>query len=305
MKKAIVTGAGGFVGAAVCKELAGQGVEVTAVARYRNERVADMEKGQRIRIVYNDLSDAGSFADIIAERDIDAFYHFAWAGSAGLLRGDAKVQMDNVKCAYNAVNACAALGCRRFVFASSIMEYEMEAFMATETEPGINMLYCIAKKAANYMARTVSGSLGIDFICAVISNIYGPGELSPRLVNTSLRKMLDGERCSFTAGDQMYDFLYITDAAKAFAAIGEMGRPNKAYYIGSQNPRPLKEFLVTMRDCVDSGIKIGLGEVPFNGVSLTYREFDVHSVKNDTGFVPTVSFTEGIQNTIAWLRREQ
>ena len=58
-----------------------------------------------------------------------------------------------------------------------------------------------------------------------------------------------------------------------------------------------------MRDCVDPGIKIGLGEVPFKGVSLTYREFDIDSVKNDTGFVPTVSFTEGIQNTIAWLRR--
>ena len=179
----------------------------------------------------------------------------------------------------------------------------MEAIMALETEPGINTLYCIAKTAANHMARTVAGSLGIDYIRAVISNIYGPGEMSPRLVNTSLRKMLDGEHCSFTAGDQMYDFIYITDAAKAIAAIGEMGRSNKTYYVGSQNPRPLKEFLITMRDCVDPGIKIGLGEVPFKGVSLTYREFDIDSVKNDTGFVPTVSFTEGIQNTIAWLRR--
>lgn len=303
MKKAIVTGASGFVGAAVCRELVEQGVEVTAVARHRNERIADIKKEQEIRIVYNDLSDASLFADIIADRDIDVFYHFAWAGSAGLLRGDAKVQMDNVRCACNAVKACAAVGCKRFVFASSIMEYEMEAIMALETEPGINTLYCIAKTAANHMARTVAGSLGIDYIRAVISNIYGPGEMSPRLVNTSLRKMLDGEHCSFTAGDQMYDFIYITDAAKAIAAIGEMGRSNKTYYVGSQNPRPLKEFLITMRDCVDPGIKIGLGEVPFKGVSLTYREFDIDSVKNDTGFIPTVSFTEGIQNTIAWLRR--
>ena len=68
MKKAIVTGASGFVGAAVCRELVEQGVEVTAVARHRNERIADIKKEQEIRIVYNDLSDASLFADIIADR---------------------------------------------------------------------------------------------------------------------------------------------------------------------------------------------------------------------------------------------
>lgn len=302
MKKAIVTGANGFVGAAVCKELSEQGVEVIAIVRHPSAAISSIVENKGIRIVYSDLSDFGKLPDLISDRDVDVLYHFAWVGSAGHLRGDADVQLKNVKYTCDTVKACASMGCKRFVFASSIMEFEIEATMATEAIPGINTLYCSAKVAADYMARTIAGSLGLDYIRAVISNIYGPGELSPRLVNTSVRKMLNGEHCAFSAGEQLYDFIYITDAAKAFVAIGGMGISNRTYYIGSQKPRPLKEFLCELRDCVDHDIEIGLGEIQFKGVSLTFKEFDINAVKNDTGFVPEISFVEGIKNTIAWIK---
>ena len=89
---------------------------------------------------------------------------------------------------------------------------------------------------------------------------------------------------------------------KTFVAIGEKGVTNRTYYIGSQNPKPLKDFLCELRDQVDPNIEIGLGEIPFNGVSLTYDEFNVYAVKEDTGFVPTVSFAEGIISTIKWIK---
>lgn len=82
------------------------------------------------------------------------------------------------------------------------------------------------------MARAIAGSLGIDYIRAVISNIYGAGEKSPRLINTTIRKLLNGEHCAFSAGEQLYDFIYVTDAAKMFAALGDSGKSNKTYYIG-------------------------------------------------------------------------
>ena len=185
------------------------------------------------------------------------------------------------------------------------MEYEIAAAMEAASAPGINTLYCTAKITADYMARALAGSLGIDYIRGMISNIYGPGETSPRLINTSLRKLLKGEHCSFSAGEQMYDFIYITDAAKVFVRLGEAGKANKTYYIGSSKPRPLKDFLLEMRDCVDPSVNIGLGELPFNGVSLTYKEFDINAVKTDTGFVPEVSFKMGITKTIEWLKKQE
>ena len=302
MKKVIVTGANGFIGTALCRELSNQGISVIAVVRNEEENISNIENLKGLRVVYSDLSEFKKLHKKISDRDVDVLYHLAWVGSAGSLRGNSEVQFNNIRYTCDTVEACSKMNCKRFVFASSIMEYEIEVLMATDATPGINTLYSSAKVSADYMARTIAGSLEVDYIRAVISTIYGPGELSPRLVNTSIRKLLKGEHCAFSAGEQTYDFIYIDDAAKTFVAIGEKGVTNRTYYIGSQNPKPLKDFLCELRDQVDPNIEIGLGEIPFNGVSLTYDEFNVYAVKEDTGFVPTVSFAEGIKSTIKWIK---
>ena len=302
MKKVIVTGANGFIGTALCRELSNQGISVIAVVRNEEENISNIENLKGLRVVYSDLSEFKKLHKKISDRDVDVLYHLAWVGSAGSLRGNSEVQFNNIRYTCDTVEACSKMNCKRFVFASSIMEYEIEVLMATDATPGINTLYSSAKVSADYMARTIAGSLEVDYIRAVISNIYGPGELSPRLANTSIRKLLKGEHCAFSAGEQTYDFIYIDDAAKTFVAIGEKGVTNRTYYIGSQNPKPLKDFLCELRDQVDPNIEIGLGEIPFNGVSLTYDEFNVYAVKEDTGFVPTVSFAEGIKSTIKWIK---
>ena len=302
MKKVILTGANGFIGTALCKKLSDEGINVIAIVRDKEENITKIKDIPRLKITYCDLSDFRNLSKYVEDRDIDALYHLAWVGSAGALRGDSDVQIRNIQYTCDTVKACLDMNCKRFIFASSIMEYEIQATMVTDTMPSINTLYSSAKVAADYMARTLSGSYGIDYIRAVISNIYGPGETSPRLVNTSLRKMLNKEHCAFSAGNQLYDFVYITDAAKMFIEIGKHGIANRTYYIGSQEPRPLKEFLCEMRDQVDPKIEIGLGEIPFNGVSLSYKEFDINAVKKDTGYIPEVTFAQGIKNTLEWIK---
>lgn len=305
MKKAIVTGANGFVGAAICEELAEQGVQVIAVVRSRNSDVRRLHKIKGIQIVYCELKDYHELPAKLLDRDMDVFYHLAWDGTSGELRGNSLIQTENIRYACDAVRVCAELGCKRFVFAASIMEYEICKNMETETAQSINTLYCTAKLAADYMARAVADNLQIDYIRAVISNIYGPREVSARLINTSIRKLLWGEHCAFSPGEQMYDFIYITDAAKAFAAIGERGIADRTYYIGSVNPRPLREFLLEMKEQTAPEQEIGLGELPFLGVSLSYDEFDIRAVKRDTGFEPQISFAEGIRRTVEWIKEQE
>ncbi len=303
MKKALVTGANGFLGTAVCKELDRLDVETIAIIRDRQENITELENLKNIRIVYLDMSQFRNLADFVPDRNIDVVYHFAWVGTSGPLRGDHEIQLNNVRYACDTVNACRKLESRRFVFASSIMEYEIEELMKTEKEPGINTLYSSAKVAADYMARTLCASLNIEYIKAMITNIYGPGENSPRLINSSIRKMLNNEHCAFSSGEQMYDFVYIDDAAGMFAALGESGVSNRSYYIGSQ-PKPLKDFLLAMRDQIDRNIEIGLGELGFDGVSVDYGVFDIESVKKDTGYESRVPFDEGIRRTVQWIKKE-
>ena len=81
--KAVVTGASGFVGTAVCKELSAQGVEVIAVVRPSGKTAKNIEILPGIRIVYADLSHFRNLANLIPDRDIDVLYHFAWVGKIG------------------------------------------------------------------------------------------------------------------------------------------------------------------------------------------------------------------------------
>lgn len=305
MKKAVVTGANGFVGSAVCRELTACGVEVIALVRGKESDVSSIAALPGIRVIYCPMDQYGKLPGILCDRNIDVFYHFAWDGSAGPKRGKEAVQLKNIQYTCDLVRICAAMGCKRFVFASSIMIYEIMTQIEKGLVPGINALYCSAKLAADYMAATIASGVGVDYLRGIISNIYGPGENSPRLVNTSLRKLLKGEHCAFSPGEQLYDFIYCDDAAAAFVAIGDKGLPQKPYYIGSMEPRSLKEFLTIMRDQVDRRIEIGLGELPYNGFSLTYQEFDIRALSRDTGFVPKVPFAEGIRRTIRWLQKQE
>lgn len=296
----VITGANGFLGAALCRNLVVQGVNVIAVVHQKDNHLKDIP---HLKIVSCALSEYDKLVNLLNDiKKIDVFYHLAWAGTSGELRGDLNTQLANIKATCDAVKACREIGCRRFVFAASIMEYEIHAYMQTGNRPARSTLYSSAKLSADYMARTIANDLDIDYIRAVISNIYGPGEYSARLINTSIRKMLNHEHCAFSPGEQLYDFIYIEDAVDAFLAIGNRGVNNKTYYIGNPVPRKLKDFLYEMRDAVNPDLAIGVGENPFDGVSLSYNEFDTDNLNLDTGFVPQVDFITGIRKTADWLK---
>lgn len=303
MKTAIVTGANGFVGSAVVKELLLRNYFVCALDMEGCN--SNLPQSDHLVFFPCDIADIMEQVEKLPIKECDVFYHFAWRGSAGNLRGDDVVQLANVASACATVRAAHKLHCKKYIFASSIMEYEIAALMQTDEAPAMSSMYCTAKITANYMCRAIANSLGLEYNAAVISNIYGPGERSPRLVNTSLRKMINGEPTAFSAGEQMYDFIYIDDAARKFAALGEKSIANRTYYIGSNNPRPLKEFLTIMGEVAAPHQDIGLGKLPFNGVSLSYQEFDVNAVYEDTGVECWVPFEEGIRRTLQWLKEQE
>ena len=306
MKSVVITGANGFLGSSVVNALSEEGIDVTCVVRSPESDVSRINVRPDVRFVYCDKMEYGNLADKLKDRDYDVFYHFAWEGCSGASRGDYRLQTDNVVSTCDAVTLCGEIGCRRFVFASSIMEYEAIEQVETDCKLPRSLIYNSAKISADYMARALADSFGIDYMRALISNIYGPGERSPRLINSSIRKFLKGEHCSFSSGTQLYDFIYIDDAVKAFVLIGEKGNPRRTYYIGNESPRPLSEFLLELRDIVAPEADSGLGEIAQSGLpSLSYDEFDLMALREDTGFETTVSFAEGIRRTRDWIASEE
>jgi nucleoside-diphosphate-sugar epimerase len=152
------------------------------------------------------------------------------------------------------------------------------------------------------MAKSIAADIGIELIWGMITNAYGVGEVSPRMVNTTIRKCINGESPQFTAGTQNYDFVYVEDVAKAFYLIAEKGRPFCQYMIGSGRAGMLREFIVAIRDATSPDTPLKFGDIPFTGVNMSMQVFSTYDIEKDCGYRPEVSFEEGVKRTMDWLK---
>ncbi|MCM1089532.1 MAG: NAD(P)-dependent oxidoreductase [Muribaculum sp.] len=305
IKKVIVTGANGFIGKVLCKELHAIGVEVVAVVRNKTD-VSELNGINGLSLVCCDMADIEFLPQLIDGRDIDAFFHLAWTGSSGNLRADYTLQLRNVEYSLNAVHVAAGMGIRRFVGAGTLVEKDVLIYHANDgATPNTTSIYGVAKIAAHFMTKAECTKLGTEHVWCYLPNTYGIGDKSANFVNMTCTKMLNGEKIAFTTGVQTYDFVYVTDTARAIIAVANKGKSNTAYYLGSAKPRPLREYIEIIRDNIDPSIELQLGEIPFNGVSLPESEYDISKLVADTGFSPEIDFEKGIKKTIDWMRTRE
>lgn len=303
MRKVIVTGANGFVGAALIKELIKNETEVIALGREGN--TDNIPESEFVSFYPFDLKNAYEIKEKLMCNDIDTFYHFAWAGVSGEMRSDTRLQLDNAQWTVDCLKLSKELGCKRFIYAGSIMEIETyKAVFNNGNKPGAGFIYGAGKLAAHAMCKAVAAQIGVDFISAVITNAYGVGDNSSRMLNSAIKKCINGESPKFTAANQNYDFVYIDDAARAFRLIGEKGKPFCEYVIGSSNAGPLKQFLLEMKSEIAPDLDFMFGDIPFTGGNIPLKYFDCSKTEADTGFRAEISFREGIKRTRDWMLEE-
>lgn len=303
MKKVLVTGANGFIGSELLKQLSNNHVEIYAIIKDKNEKIDNIANLQGVNIVYCEMDEIEELPNLISDTQIDTCIHLAWAGSFGETRADYTVQLKNIEYALRTVNVIKKMGVKRFVGAGTLAEKDVLNYHPTNSAvPNAVSMYGIAKITTHFMTKTECTRLGIEHIWCFLSNTYGVGNTTNNFVNMASKKMLNHERAAFTAGEQTYDFVYISDTARAIIAAAEKGKTNCSYYLGSTKERPLKEYIKIIKDTIDPSIELHLGEIPFKGIPLSKEAYNTSSLIKDTGFVPEISFEEGIRRTIDWLQ---
>ena len=305
IKKAVVTGATGFIGRNLINELIKQGVEVIGVCR--NERFYN-DNAPDYRLVCCEGSRYEDLTDIIRDQDIDVIFHMAWQGVSDEQALDVDVQLENILSTCKLVDVAHNMGIPAFVGAGSM--YEPEALVENASQQplrDLKMASKASKTAAHWMAKARAGYYGIRFFWPYI-NTYGEGERSGRLLGTLIRSMLRGEQPALSKGEQYYDFLHIEDVARAMILIARSGVDGRDYVLGSGDAKPLKYFLSEVGNIVNEmsgqNIKLEFGQRDSKVTYIPQEFFSIDNLCADTGFKPQIPFAEGVRRTVAYYMRE-
>lgn len=302
MKKIIITGPTGSIGLALIKQCIQNNIQVTAVCRPGSGRIQRIPEDERVQVVECPLN---RLADLEEQLDsgYDVFYHFGWDGTFGNSRNNMQGQLTNIQYTLDAVELADKLKCRAFIGAGSQAEYgRVEGLLSAATPVNPENGYGIAKLCAGQMSRILCRQKNIRHIWTRILSIYGPGDGEATMVMSTIGKLLKGEVPDFTKSEQMWDYLYSEDAAKALFLLGDKGQDGKTYCIGSGQAKPLREYIETIRDSINPEAALGIGNIPYSDKQVMYLCADIQELKNDTGFTVDYTFEDGVKKTIEWYK---
>jgi len=295
-----VTGAGGFVGAAVVKAAVAAGHEVVALVRNDSARLTSV--AERISLQRADLADTAQVAALMKASRPEIVIHSAWEGVGGALRsGD--VQLDNIRTTVALADAAIAAGARKFVGVGSQAEYGRYDRKIVETDlPQPTLLYGAAKLAANHLAAQRCREAKVAFAWLRLFSVYGPGDNSNWLIPSATAALLRGKSPLCTAGTQKWDYLHIEDVAGGLLAAAMAEDATGVFNLSSGDPVAVRQIIETLRDFAAPGRALTFGDIPFGPDQIMHLDGDNGRLRAATGWLPRIPLSEGLRQVVDELR---
>jgi dolichol-phosphate mannosyltransferase len=296
--RVVVTGAGGFVGAAVTRRLAELGHAPVAIVRSRRDRLA----GVAAEILELDLESAGA-AERIAAIGAGVCIHAAAAGAVAASRDAELLLRANALVPWRLATALAATG-TRLVSLGSSSEYGPCAGAMSERQA--------ARPDDPYGASKLAGAAlvhasGVEAVHLRLFSVYGPGEDATRLVPSLVKAALAGRPLDLSPGEQVRDFVHVDDAVDAIlAAAFAPSLPEPVLNVGTGVQTSVRDAaaLVAQAAGVD-GSCFRFGARPYRDEArerFSWRA-DTTLTEQTLGWRAARTLAQGLAETVAAARR--
>lgn len=292
--KFLVTGAGGFVGAAVVRAALAAGHAVVGTGR-----ATDPDRLRGIAATYYaiDLADFSALDAMMDAERPEIIIHTAWEGVSGVARAS-DVQFANVERTCHLVDAAIRVGTTKFVGIGSQAEYgRFDRLLNEDFLPNPTTLYGAAKLSAYHLSRQRSVEAGMDYAWLRLIATYGPSDNPNWLIPSLIAQMARGVSPTMTPGTQKWDYLFNEDCADAILAAA-LSVAQGLFNLCSGEAVAVREIAETIRDLVAPRLDLTFGEVPFGPAQIMHLQGDISRLTAATGWRPRVGLNEGLGRTI-------
>ena len=295
--KFVVTGASGFIGSHFVRRALKSGHAVVALIRHETslDRIADILPQLKV-IRWDPLSISGhdSLSETLASLHPNVWMHFAWKGVGGDDRNESDQITANLPHVIDSVRLASEVGCRQWIGVGSQAEYGLVDQKITETcATAPTTLYGMAKLSACWAALGTARATGLIGTWVRVFSTYGEGDRQDWLLPYLFRCFLANDVPRLTRCEQQWDFLHVTDAANAFLLLAE-NCVEGIFNLGSGKAVPLRTVVESIARISKSSVKPLFGALEYRPDQIMRLEADIEKLQKATGWVPTVSLSEGL-----------
>jgi len=305
MKKAIITGSTGFIGSSFTQFLVSKGIDVLAIGRKDLINVSQKrrKKIEGATYINLDMKNICNLPNKLSELQWDAgddciFFNLAWGGENGLSDLDIHSQMQNVAWCMNALKTSVDIGCNRFIQVGTMEEAFTHKYLKLDhnesDQYNRHVIYSVAKIAAKYALQLKASTMDIDYIYVLHSHVMGEDDDKDSFLQVTLQKLVKDEDLIFSSGEQFFDVISLSDCSLGYYLICEKGISGEDYWVGSGDPRKLREYVERMFSLFPSKKEMQFGMLPYNDIIINKEDFSIANLVSDTGYKPIMTFEETV-----------
>lgn len=305
MKRTIVTGATGFVGANLARRLLREGHEVHLLVRqgYNPWRISEIQSDVHLHKV--SLNDADGLTSVVELIRPEWIFHLAVHGAYSSQKDVQAIVQTNVLGTVNLVEACLRTGFEAFVNTGSSSEYGFKDHPPSEREwleP--NSHYAVTKAAATLYCRYTAQSHRALLPTLRLYSVYGPYEEPTRLLPTLIRHGLRGELPPLVDPTIARDYVYIDDVCDTYllAATVPGQELGAVYNVGTGIQTSLREVVDVARDVMPIVAEPVWGSMPNRSWDSSVWVADSRAIREALRWEPRFSFADGLRAMVDWFK---
>lgn len=305
-KSAIVTGATGFIGSYLVRELLQNGYRVCAPVR-RPDKLKSILKElyhhPYLLVVEADLEE--NWSEKMPQKDFSIFYHLGWSGVNREEIDDEEIHKKSLHNSIKCLEIAHKLGCDCFVNVGSKAEYGKQDYVQDE-----NVLckpenaYGKAKLSFYEYAHAYCKTVGMQFCHARLFSVIGVGDHPWSLVSTACRKFAMGEEMHFGSCLQKWNFTAVEDVVKGLRLLAECEiktDDHGIYNIAGNDTRVLRDFVQEIHRICNSQSSMYFSQEPTNG---DFMNPSTERIRKLTGWKEDYTFEESIRRILKECNRK-